>query len=98
MDTGHSLAALRAPAHEGRLAAFRSLLEAGPDGLAAGGLRERLDLARATLTAHRNVPRGAGLVGDTRADYACMDAPTDYLTENGCRGATCVPAAGHCSP
>lgn len=105
MDTNQTLAALRALGHESRLAAFRQLVQAGPDGLAVGELRERLDLPPATLTAHLNVLRGAGLVADTRegrvirvrADYARMDVLIGYLTENCCQGAACAPA-GRCTP
>jgi DNA-binding transcriptional ArsR family regulator len=102
MDTATTLAALRALAHEHRLAAFRALVEAGADGLAVGALRDRLDLPPATLTAHLNVLRAAGLVSDlregrsirVRADYARMDALIAYLTENCCQGAACAPACG----
>ncbi|MGY4515798.1 metalloregulator ArsR/SmtB family transcription factor [Lysobacter sp. HA18] len=106
MDTDETLAALRALAHESRLAAFRALVRAGPDGLAVGELRDALGLAPATLSAHLNVLRGAGLAGDTRegrvirvrADYARMDALIAYLTENCCQGAACAPVAGRCKP
>ena len=102
MDTAQTLAALRALAHESRLAAFRALVEAGPDGLAVGALRDRLGLPPATLTAHLNLLRAAGLVSDlrqgrsirVRADYARMDALIGYLTENCCRGASCTPRTG----
>ena len=105
MDTAQTLAALRALAHESRLAAFRALVEAGPEGLAVGALRDRLALPPATLTAHLNVLRAAGLVSDlregrsirVRADFARMDALIAYLTENCCQGAACTPCAGaHC--
>ena len=101
MITPDALSALRALGHEHRLAAFRVLVQAGPPGLAVGELRARLDLAPATLTAHLNVLRAAGLVVDERegrvirlrADYARMDALIGYLTENCCTGAPCVPSA-----
>ncbi|WP_133500510.1 ArsR/SmtB family transcription factor [Cognatilysobacter terrigena] len=106
MDTQQTLAALRALAHESRLAAFRALVQAGPDGLAVGELRESLGLPPATLTAHLNVLRGAGLVDDTRegrvirlrADYERMDGLIAFLTENCCQGARCAPATGRCRP
>ena len=99
MDTATTLSALRALAHESRLAAFRALVEAGPDGLAVGALRDRLGLPPATLTTHLNVLRAAGLVSDlregrsirVRADYGRMDALIAYLTENCCQGAACTP-------
>jgi len=106
MDTSTALGALSALSHESRLAAFRHLVQSGPDGLSVGELRERLSLPPATLTAHLNVLRGAGLVLDqregrvirVRADYARMDALIAYLTENCCAGtATCGPAPT-CAP
>ena len=101
MMTLDALSALRALGHEHRLAAFRALVQAGSSGLAVGELRERLEIAPATLTAHLNVLRAAGLVVDERegrvirlrADYARMDALIGYLTENCCTGAPCVPSA-----
>lgn len=103
MQTAAALQALRALAHDTRLAAFRQLVQAGPDGLAVGELRERLDLPAATLTAHLNLLRAAGLVDDTRegrvirlrANYARIDALLGYLTENCCAGAVdCLPHSG----
>lgn len=99
MITIEALTALRALGQEHRLAAFRALVEAGTDGLAVGELRERLVVPAATLTAHLNVLRSAGLVGDVRegrvirvrADYARMNGLIAYLTENCCAGASCAP-------
>ena len=106
MDTQTALAALNALSHATRLAAFRGLVQAGPDGLAVGELRDLLDVPPATLTAHLNILRAAGLVEDeregrvirVRADYARMDALIAYLAENCCQGAACAPAAGRCTP
>jgi DNA-binding transcriptional ArsR family regulator len=106
MKTDAALTALRALGHESRLAAFRQLVQAGPDGLSVGELRDRLDLPPATLTAHLNVLRGAGLVDDqregrvirVRASYPRVDALLAYLTENCCAGtATCGPGNA-CTP
>lgn len=106
MKTAAALAALRALAHDTRLAAFRQLVQAGPDGLSVGELRDRLDLPPATLTAHLNVLRAAGLVEDeregrvirVRADYTRMNALLAYLTENCCAGATDCGSGVACSP
>jgi DNA-binding transcriptional ArsR family regulator len=106
MDTASALAALNALSHESRLGAFRALVQAGPNGLAVGELREQLQLPPATLTAHLNVLRAAGLVGDeregrvirVRADYPRMDALLAYLTENCCAGAATCAAAACCPP
>ena len=108
METHQVLAALRALGHEPRLAAFRVLVQAGPDGLSVGEIRERLALPAATLTAHLNVLRAAGLVQDERegrvirmrASYTSMDALLAYLTENCCAtdGASCRPDIGNVGP
>lgn len=106
METKTALAALGALAHASRLAAFRQLVQAGPEGLAVGELRGRLSLPPATLTAHLNVLRAAGLVQDqregrvirVRAGYTQMDALLGYLTDHCCAGsASCGPAAT-CKP
>lgn len=100
MDTGQTLAALRALSHQHRLAAYRVLVQAGPAGLAVGQLRDALDLPPATLTSHLNQLRAAGLVTDeregrvirVRADYDAMDGLIGFLTENCCGGESCAPA------
>lgn len=101
MKPATAVLALRALAHDSRLAAFRLLVQAGPDGLSVGELRDALDLPPATLTAHLNQLRANGLVVDeregrvirVRADYAAMDALLGFLTENCCGGQACPPAA-----
>jgi ArsR family transcriptional regulator, arsenate/arsenite/antimonite-responsive transcriptional repressor len=101
MDATHTVTALRALAHPHRLAAYRALVQAGPEGMAVGELRAALRLAPATLTAHLHALRGAGLIVDERqgrvirlrADYARMDALIGFLTENCCGGGNCpLPA------
>jgi ArsR family transcriptional regulator len=107
MEMPSSLACLAALGHESRLRAFRRLVEAGPDGLPVGELREDLDLPPATLSAHLNVLRSAGLVLDqregrvirVRANYERMNALIAYLTENCCAGSgACDPVASPCKP
>lgn len=108
MKTDAALAALSALAHETRLAVYRILIEAGPQGLAVGDIADRLALAPATLSFHLAHLRRAGLVrsqrdGRTlhqRADYAAMNALVGYLTENCCGGtdACSLPARGRSGP
>jgi ArsR family transcriptional regulator len=101
MDTDTALSALTALSHPARLAAFRRLVQAGQVGMAVGELREELALPPATLSAHLNTLRAAGLVVDqregrvirVRAGYAQMDALLAYLTANCCAG-----DAGACAP
>ncbi|GAB3507561.1 helix-turn-helix domain-containing protein [Pseudoxanthomonas daejeonensis] len=106
METKIALKALSALGHESRLAAFRILVQAGPDGLPVGELRERLDIPAATLTAHLNILRAAALVNDqregrvirVRANYLQMNGLLDYLTENCCGGVTACGPAQTCAP
>ncbi|HLS83082.1 MAG TPA: metalloregulator ArsR/SmtB family transcription factor [Arenimonas sp.] len=106
METTSALKALGALSHASRLAAFRQLVQAGPGGMAVGELREQLGLPPATLTAHLNVLRAAGLVLDTRqgrvirvrASYPQMTSLVAFLTENCCGGGlSCTPAPS-CPP
>jgi ArsR family transcriptional regulator, arsenate/arsenite/antimonite-responsive transcriptional repressor len=97
MNHEATLIALKALSQEYRLHAFRALVEAGPQGLSVGALRDIIDIPPATLTAHLNILRSAGLVLDqresrvirVRANYERMDALISYLTENCCAGAKC---------
>lgn len=97
MDNALTVLALRALAHESRLAAYRALVQAGPAGLSVGELRIALDLPPATLTSHLNQLRAAGLVNDeregrvirVRADFNLMNALIGFLTENCCGGKSC---------
>jgi ArsR family transcriptional regulator len=106
MESTDATTALTALSHETRLAVFRRLVQAGPDGMAVGKLRDHLDVPGATLTAHLNILRAAALVSDERegrvirmrANYAQMNALIAYLTKNCCAGqADCGPGAV-CSP
>src|SRR5712691_11012597 len=97
METKQTVQALSALAQESRLAIFRLLVQAGPDGLAAGAIGEKLDLPPATLSFHLAGLTRAGLAqsrNESRfviysADYAAMNALVGYLTENCCQGGTC---------
>lgn len=102
MEKDHALAALGALAQDNRLAIFRLLVEAGPEGLPAGRVSDELDLAPNALTFHLDRLRAAGLVTVRRAgrsmiyaaQYDTMNALLAYLTENCCQGAPtdCLPA------
>lgn len=91
------IAALSALAQEHRLAAFRLLVEAGPDGLSAGDLADRLGIPRSSLSFHLNQMMQAGLIVQRResrsliysADFVTMAALVGFLTENCCRGSGC---------
>jgi len=98
MNPETAVIALRALSQTHRLAAFRALVQAGTAGLTVGELRAQLQLAPATLSAHLNRLRAAGLVADRRdgrsiqlsAQFAQMDALLAFLTDNCCAGAPCA--------
>jgi DNA-binding transcriptional ArsR family regulator len=104
MEKMDAIAALAALAQESRLDIFRLLVQAGPDGLPAGQIAERLNLPAATLSFHLNQLRHAGLVTFHResrsliyaAEYAAMNDLLAYLTENCCQGDAASCGAGSC--
>jgi ArsR family transcriptional regulator, arsenate/arsenite/antimonite-responsive transcriptional repressor len=103
MKKDHVVAALAALAQDNRLDVFRLLVQAGPDGLAAGQVAHALGLAPNTLTFHFDRLRDAGLVTVRRdgrsmiyaARFETMNALLAFLTENCCQGApeACSPPA-----
>jgi len=107
MEISSAVAALAALAQDNRLAIFRLLVQAGPDGLPAGSVATALDLAPNTLSFHFDRLRQAGLVTVRRegrsmiyaARFETMNALLGFLTENCCGGApdTCAPATA-CKP
>jgi ArsR family transcriptional regulator, arsenate/arsenite/antimonite-responsive transcriptional repressor len=94
METRSAVAALSALAHDSRLSVFRLLMQAGPDGLAAGALSEALGMPSPTLSFHLKELANAGLVTPKRqgrfilysANFAQMAALLSYLTQNCCQG------------
>ena len=107
MKKPDAVAALAALAQDNRLDIFRLLVEAGPEGLSAGTVSDKLDLAPNTLTFHFDRLREAGLVTVRRegrsmiyaAQFDTMNALLAYLTENCCQGSqeSCAPGAT-CKP
>ncbi len=94
MDIKEAVAALAALAQETRLSIFRLLIEAGPDGIAAGSIAEELDVPGATLSFHLKELRRTGLVSSRQksrfiyyaANFEHMAALMTFLTHNCCRG------------
>jgi ArsR family transcriptional regulator, arsenate/arsenite/antimonite-responsive transcriptional repressor len=100
MEKKAALAALVGLSQESRLDIFRLLVEHGPEGLAAGAIAERLRIANATLSFHLKELSHAGLVVGRQegrfiyysANFTSVNALVDYLTENCCKGSSCVVA------
>jgi ArsR family transcriptional regulator, arsenate/arsenite/antimonite-responsive transcriptional repressor len=103
MEKVEAVAALAALAQENRLDVFRLLVQAGPQGMAAGQVAEKLGLAPNTLTFHFDRLRFSGLVTVRRngrsmiyaARFDAMNGLVAFLTENCCQGAQekCAPIA-----
>ena len=62
MELTLAVGALSALAHEGRLTIFRELVQAGPEGMAAGALARQVGVAPNTLSNSLTVLSHAGLV------------------------------------
>ncbi|WP_395646005.1 ArsR/SmtB family transcription factor [Terricaulis sp.] len=101
MKNSEAIAALSALANEHRLAVYRLLVQAGPEGLPAGALADKLALPASSLSFHLAHLTRAGLIEQRResrsliysADFTAMNGLVGFLTENCCGGATCAPAA-----
>lgn len=106
MQTKEVLAALAAIAQESRLAIFRLLVQAGPQGMAASRVAEQLDIAPSSLSFHLKELSHAGLITSRSegrfviysADIAVMNGLIGYLTENCCGGIPCGPSACDTDP
>lgn len=106
MEKIDAVAALSALAQDNRLDIYRLLVQAGPDGMAAGEVATALAIAPNTLSFHFDRLRHAGLVSVARhgrsliyaARFETMNNLLGYLTEDCCGGklGSCVPAA--CEP
>jgi len=94
MEIKDVISGLSALAQEHRLAAFRVLVQEGPEGLPAGMLAERLGVAPATLSFHLSQLSHAGLILSRRqgrsiiysVDVDRFQALLGFLTENCCQG------------
>ncbi len=92
--------ALGALAQKTRLAIFRMLVQAGPEGLPAGEIAGRLGLAAPAASFHLAQLSHAGLARSRSqgryviysADFDRMAGLIGFLTENCCGGASCMPA------
>ena len=103
METSTAVTALSALAHPGRLQIFRLLVQAGPDGIAAGEVARATGSLANTLSTNLNILSGAGLVRSRRegrsiiyaAAYEAMSELLAFLMEDCCCGnaAICGPLA-----
>ncbi|CAI8889670.1 MULTISPECIES: ArsR/SmtB family transcription factor [Methylococcus] len=98
MESKSVVIALAALAQESRLAVFRLLIQAGPEGFSAGRIAEALGIAPSSLSFHLKELVHAGLVRSRQesryviysANFEVMNELIGFLTENCCRGAPCT--------
>lgn len=106
MEKIDAVAALSALAQDNRLDIYRLLVQAGPEGMAAGEVATALAIAPNTLSFHFDRLRHAGLVSVARqgrsqiyaARYETMNNLLGYLTENCCGGKPVLCEAAACEP
>ena len=99
MEMTQAVQSLSALAQGSRLSIFRLLVAAGPAGMAAGSIGEKLDLPPATLSFHLAGLTRAGMAKSRQdgrfviysADFEGMGHLLAYLTEDCCGGKACVP-------
>ena len=102
METKLIVAALSALAQESRLAIFRLLVQAGPDGMPAGRISESTGIAPSSLSFHLKEMSHADMVTSKQegryviysANFDTMNTLLAYLTENCCNGVPCTPEVG----
>jgi len=94
MEMKTAVTALSALAHQGRLATFRMLVQAGHEGIPAGEIARRLEVPANTLSSNLTILSHAGLIDSRRdgrsviynARYENMTALLEYLMEDCCGG------------
>lgn len=105
METKSTITALAALAQASRLAVFRLLVQAGPEGIAASRIGEQLSISPSSMSFHLKELAHADLVTSRHegrfviysANFKTMNGLIGFLTENCCGGNVCTPA-GTCSP
>jgi DNA-binding transcriptional ArsR family regulator len=101
MESRTAVGALSALAQGSRLQVYRLLVQAGPEGVAASQIAERVRIPANTLSFHLKALSHADLVLSRQegrfiyysANYEQMNLLLGFLTENCCGGHSCKPAA-----
>ena len=103
MESKKTVQKLSALAQDARLAVFRLLVKAGPNGMAAGDIAKKLKTAPNTMSAQLLLLSNAGLIRARRegrsiiytADFDAMSDLLVFLTEDCCGGRPeiCAPLA-----
>ena len=97
MENKTAVTTLSALAQESRLTIFRTLVQAGPDGMAAGKISEATGIPPSSLSFHLKEMSYAGIVNSRQesryiyysANFKVMNELLAFLTENCCAGVAC---------
>ena len=97
MKTKDALAALTALAQQSRLAVFRLLVQAGPEGMAATKIADALTIGPTSLSFHLKELTHAQMITPAKhgrsiiysANFDTMNGLLGFLTENCCGGNPC---------
>ncbi|MEM7620776.1 MAG: helix-turn-helix domain-containing protein [Pseudomonadota bacterium] len=92
MDKNEALLALTALSQDKRLDVFRLLVQAGPNGMPAGTIADKLNSLQNTMSTNLAILERAGLILKKRegrsiryrANYLCMRELLFYLMQNCC--------------
>ena len=103
MESTSAISALEALSNETRLEVFRLLVRAGPSGLAAGDIADRLGVVQNTMSSHLHKLAYAGIIARRResrhiiysVEFATVRELILFLLEDCCAGsaAVCKPIA-----
>lgn len=94
MTNDDAVVNLFALAHPGRLNVFRTIVKAGPDGIAAGKIAEAVAIPANTASTHLSILTGAGLLSAYRdgrsiiyrANFPHFSELVGFLIEDCCEG------------
>ncbi|HAS62391.1 MAG TPA: transcriptional regulator [Vibrio sp.] len=89
--------ALKELGHTTRLSIYKSVVKAGYQGIAVGGLQEQLDIPGSTLSHHIASLASAGLISQRRegrtlycvAEYQCLEGVIGFLQAECCADEEC---------
>ncbi|MBR9813988.1 helix-turn-helix transcriptional regulator [bacterium] len=106
MDINDAASKLGALAEPHRLAVYRQLVCAAPDGLCVSDIVASTELAQPTVSFHLKALASAGLVSRRKQgrqvfyapDFAAMHGLMSHLMENCCEQQSCLDSLQQCCP
>lgn len=106
MNINDAVDKLGALAEPHRLAVYRQLVSAAPEGLCVGDVVAGTELAQPTVSFHLKVLAGAGLVSRSKQgrqvfyapNFDAMHALMGHLMENCCEQQRCLDSLQQCCP